>query len=59
MAAKAQEEVKNMMKFVLTGYRYRNMPECLLFPSSLADNQSYPVYDAVYISEDLIFGRDE
>ena len=48
-----------MMKFVLTGYRYRNMPECLLFPYPLKNNQSYPVYDAVHTSEDLIFGRDE
>ena len=48
-----------MMKFVLIGYRYRGMPESILYPFSLSDNQSYPVYDAVYISEDLIFGRDE
>ena len=48
-----------MMKSVLIGYRYRRMPESLLFPYPLRDNMSYPVYNLVEVSDDLIFGRDE
>lgn len=48
-----------MMKFVLVGYRYPKVSDTMLFPyPSNTVGLSHPVFDAVYISEDLIFGRE-